>query len=282
MLKKQKLDFTRLIWTGATYLFLFSHIVAAHGEVHELIDVLSAQIEKSPANATLYLERGELYRVHHNYTEAGADFETAARLQPTLIVVDFFRGELCFDIGKFADAIVALDKYLAQKPREYRALSTRGKAHAKLLQFDRAIADFDAALAFSPTPAPELYIDRIRALEGGRGAEAAIEGVNAAILKLGDVSNFHLLGIDFEVKLKRYDAALKRVEILAAQSPRKERWLLLKAEILLSAGEIADAKSALCSALSNIEALPSFRRQTTATIELENKIKTTLAALAAR
>ena len=66
--------------------------------------------------------------------------------------------------------------------------------------------------------------------------------------------------IDLEVKRKRYDAALTRLEKLAATMPRKENFLLKRGEILLKAGKKCEARKAFIESLNAIETLSDFRK----------------------
>lgn len=252
----------------------------AHGDVHELIEALSGAIAVYPADASLYVQRGELYRVHHDWQAALTDFDKAQSLDSKLTVVDFLRGQTYLDAGRFEEAVKSLDKYLAVQSNDYRALSARAHAHAALKHLDAAIADFTAAIDKQPSASPSLYIDRAQALNERDGPAVALEAIDSALKKLGKVPTLQLMGIEFEVKLQRFDNALKRADELIAQSERHDRWLLRKAEILIAAQRKPDAESVLQTALREIQTLPDFRRKNAATVELESKIKTTLQSLA--
>ena len=76
--------------------------------------------------------------------------------------------------------------------------------------------------------------------------------------------------------MRRYDAALARLERIAAQSPRKERWLARRGEILRQAGRTAESREAFGKALEAIQSLPSYHRSTKATVELENRVRAAL------
>lgn len=252
----------------------------AHGDIHELIAALNAAIAVYPADASLYLQRGELYRVHHDWQAALADFDKAQSLDPKLDSVDFMRGQTFLDAGRVEEAVKSLDKYLPLHPDDHRALTARAQAHAALKHFEAAIADFTAAIEKQQFASPSLYIDRAQAISDRDGPAAALEAVDAALKKLGKVSTLQLMGIDLELKLRHFDNALRRVDELIAQSERHDRWLLRKAEILIAAQRESNARSVLQTALREIEALPDFRRKTAATLELENKINVTIQSLA--
>src|SRR5262245_28334640 len=94
----------------------------AHGNVHEQIAAVSLHIERSPTNAALHLRRGELHRVHQDWTLALADFSRAEQLDPSLANFDLERGRTLLDAGRAAEARVALDHALARQPKRVEAL----------------------------------------------------------------------------------------------------------------------------------------------------------------
>ena len=258
----------------------------AHGPLHEQIAALSARIERDPLDARLYLRRGELYG-HHGETEAAlADFDRAKRLDPALIAVDLSRGKLLFLAGRLAEARVALDGFLAAQPDDPDALSTLARTHAGLGRPGEAVEDYTRAIRAREKRGqalPDDYLERAR-VEAGRGGEHALEalrGLDEGLARLGPLVSLELYAIELELAAGRRDAALARLEAVAAQSPRKEPWLLRRAEILERAGRAADARLAYEQAAGAIDALPSRHRRTRATLELESRVREGLARLQA-
>ena len=90
-----------------------------------------------------------------------------------------------------------------------------------------------------------------------------------------------LLAIDLELRKKNYDAALARLEQIAAQSQRKEEWLVRRGEILEQAGRAEEAHAAFMQAQAAIESLPPAIGQTTAMTELEARLRAALERQAA-
>ena len=109
--------------------------------------------------------------------------------------------------------------------------------------------------------------------------ERALQGLEAGIKRLGPLVTLQLLAIDIEVKLHRIDAAVARVDRVAAESARKETWLVRRGEILLQAGRKAEAQAAYSRALAALDTLPPARRKVPAMIDLEKKIQTALSDL---
>ncbi|MBA2480512.1 MAG: hypothetical protein H0V44_07605, partial [Planctomycetes bacterium] len=88
----------------------------AHTELEVRIAEATAAIDAHPEDATLYLQRGDLYRQHACWDDALADFERARRLAPDLAVVDLDRALTLSDAGRDADALAAFDAFLARAP----------------------------------------------------------------------------------------------------------------------------------------------------------------------
>ncbi|HSF15825.1 MAG TPA: hypothetical protein VLK65_09750, partial [Vicinamibacteria bacterium] len=65
-----------------------------HADIEIRIADLTKKIEADPANAELYLKRGELHRVHEDWESALADYRRAAELDPALITVHLARGRM--------------------------------------------------------------------------------------------------------------------------------------------------------------------------------------------
>ena len=94
--------------------------------------------------------------------------------------------------------------------------------------------------------------------------------------RMGPLITLQLYAIDLEAKQKSYDAALARLDKVAAASPRKETWLARKGEILQLAGRPEQAADAFQAALKAIAQLPDTRRYVPAMQELEKRIQAVL------
>lgn len=251
-----------------------------HGDVHEQIAALTSQLARDPRNPALYLKRGELHRVHQDWDAAQADFDAAAALNPQLDSLDYLRGRLYHEAGWDLSAKVALDRYLVRHTNSVEALVIRARTFVKLDQPLAAAEDYACALAAVPEPAPELYIERSRALAAAGAAhlDAAVRCLDDGIRKLGPLVTLELFAIDLEVKRKNFDGALRRVDTVSGRLPRKETWLAKRGEILQQAGRTNEARSAFQSALAAIDALPAARRNVPAMIELRKRVEECLTA----
>ena len=258
-------------------LVLFSSFVQAHEGLHEQIVAVTAKIKRDPKNASLYLQRGELYRLHREWTRAAADYDRAERLQPDLKIVDLARGKMLFESGRVRRVRFVLDRFLSQQSDHYEGLITRARVFTRLGLRSDAIKDFTHALNRSAVPDPDLYIERaqVTAADDTR-TEEALNGLDEGITRLGPLVTLQLTAIDLELRRHNYDAALARLDAITSQSERKETWLVRRGEILKLAGRQEEARAAFNAALVAIESLPLAHRQSRAVTMLQLRARTAL------
>lgn len=261
----------------AICLALTPSFARAHEGLHEQIEAITARIKRDPKNAALYLQRGELYRLHREWARAAADYDRASRLQPGLTIVDLGRGKMLLESRRLQQAKTVLDRFLQQHPRHVEGLVTRGRVLARIGSRIDAANDFTEALASAQSPEPELYLERAQVLAGDeRYIEEALRGLDEGIKQLGPLVTLELAAIDLELRESNYDAALTRLDVITAQSERKETWLVRRGEILKSAGRPEEARKAFSTALLAIESLPPQHRQSRAMTALQLRARSAL------
>ena len=263
----------KLLCLSVLAVLLLPCYTSAHESLHEQIAAITAKIKREPKNASLYVQRGELYRLDRKWTRADADYAHALRLQPSLTVVHLARGSMLLESGRFVQAKLSLDRFLRHEPDHVEGLITRARVLAKMGARQNAAHDFTKALALTPAPEPELYIERARVITN---VQEASRGLDEGIARLGPLVTLQLAAIDLELRRKNYDAALARLDLITAQSERKEAWLVRRGEILKAAGRNEEARAAFNAALVAIESLPTARRQNRATTALQLRARSAL------
>lgn len=253
----------------------------AHAELIIQLDAVSAEILKDPNNPELYVRRGQLRREHLEFDLAGADFDKAEALSPTLPNLNLLRGKLYLDWGWPLTARACLDLYLAKNPSSVDALILRARVLQRLALNRSAINDYDLALDLSAEPSPDLFIERSQLLMnlGNEHWTEALRGLDEGIKRLGPLVTLQLFAIDAEVKQRQYDGALARVNQIAERSPRKETWYARRAEILVQAGRRDEARKAYEAALAALNSLPPARRNVPAMAELARRIQREIESL---
>jgi tetratricopeptide (TPR) repeat protein len=258
-------------------LALLPSFARAHEGLHEQIVAITAKIKREPRNASLYLQRGELHRLHRDWTRAAADYDRAARLRPDLKIVDLARGKMLFESGSFRRARLTLDRFLTHQPGHYEGLITRARVLARIELRREAIEDFTRALANPAVPDPDLYIERAQVTAGDEQLiDEALNGLEEGIKRLGPLVTLQLTAIDLELRRHNYEAALARLDAVTSQSERKETWLVRRGEILKLAGRQEEARLAFNAALVAIESLPPERRQSRAITTLQLRARSAL------
>jgi tetratricopeptide (TPR) repeat protein len=184
---------------------------------------------------------------------------------------------MLFESRRLQQAKVVLDRFLREQPRHVEGLVTRGPVLAGIGARLDAANDFTEALASAPAPEPELYLQRARVLAGDeRYTQEALRGLDDAIKQLGSLVTLELAAIELELRESNYDAALSRLEVITAQSERKETWLVRRGEILKATGRHEEARKAFSAALMAIDSLPPERRQSRAMTALQLRARTAL------
>jgi tetratricopeptide (TPR) repeat protein len=219
-------------------LLLAQQFPGAHDGLAERIAAITTQIVQNPASGALLVRRAELYRFSRQWREALADLDRASTLDPAMAAVDLARAHVFLDVGHQQAAVDAASRFLTRQPGHADALIVRGRARARLGFAEEGAIDFTRAL--DQRPAPDLYIERARAVLGSGAAriEGALRGLDEGIARLGPIVTLELEAIDLELRLKRYDAALSRLDRVSAQAARQESWLARRGAILERAGRI--------------------------------------------
>jgi predicted Zn-dependent protease len=244
----------------------------AHGAFHELIEGASARVARTP-DATALLARAELYREHGDFQEALADLGKAAQRAPLDDAIDLLRGRTLVDANRPHQAKTYLDRYVERHPRDANGLWERARAHEAMFARDDAADDYQQAVALSPAPTPDQYLQRMRAQRQAGRNEAALGGLDEAVARLGPLVSLELPAIELELAARRFDEALVRLARVAAQSARQESFHVRRGEILLLAGRHAQARAAFQAAERAIAALPPHLRATAATTELAARVR---------
>jgi predicted Zn-dependent protease len=241
----------------------------AHGDLHDQIAAVSAELRQHPRDALLFHKRGELLRAHHSYRAALADYARAERLDPALHVVLLSRGRALLESGAPGPAQRALSSFLAREPEHPEALLLRARANARLSRFAAAEADFARALARIADPLPDLFLERAANLAAGAQPDAALAALEAGMQRLGPLVTLEEAALEIELGQTRYDRALVRIDRMLAAAPVKAPLLARKAKLLARAGQAEAAQAARAEAQAAIAALPPAKRRQPSMQKLE-------------
>lgn len=188
--------------------------VVAHGDLHDRILALSAQLTTNQTEPELWLRRADLNRQHGDFAAASNDLAQAAALRPGWPPVALQRARIAFDMSDFSGCIRAATECIQAKPFRDEALMLRARSLVGLKQFADAVADYNTLLAgtnFSYS-LPDLYLERARAQAALQRWADAVRGLDEGIARLGLTPALALPAIDYERQRGAFAAALQRLE----------------------------------------------------------------------
>jgi predicted Zn-dependent protease len=264
----------------ATLLAALAPAAFAHGDDTLIIEALSEELAKAP-EADLFIRRGELYRHHQEWAKAEADFIAAAKLDPALTLVNFFRARVLLESGAPAQAEPFLARYQATAPDEPEGWYLRAEIALALAQPDAAAQHYAEGIRRASSPRPEHYLRRARILATSPQPDPAriLAALEEGIARLGPVMSLVEYAITLEIESRQYDAALRRIAAAMENMPRRERWLVRQGDILVQAGRPREAVTAYRAALDAIEELPERYRDTVPIEKLAADARANLARL---
>jgi tetratricopeptide (TPR) repeat protein len=245
------------------------------------LEVADARVGSRPHDAEVWLARAQLRLRWGDAPGALADLDRARCLGANTARFALERGLALLEVGKVEAAEEQLREFLERHPAHVQARASRGRALALLGRPAEAARELEHAIEWSAAPTPELHLSRARALlEADAGDPSrALESLEAARARLGPLVVLESYALELEQRDGRLDAALARIERLAAGSPRQESWLIRRAAILEQSGRSGDAVQSLRMALLAIERLPLHRRSAPATARLEAHARLSLERL---
>ncbi len=287
MPSRQERD-ARRYWPAALALALVATAaqpLCSHVGEHKQIEKLTERMKRSPHDATLFLRRGDLYRLHGEWVVALKDFERAQELDPSLYSVVLVRGKLFLDAGCPQLAKFCADGYIRLEPRSPQGFLLRAKALAMLHDASGAASDYTCVIdrvSRRRRPPPEIFLSRANVLADAKRYTEAIAGIDEGIARLGSVVTLERRALELEIESGRLDDAMSRVQTLLSVSSRTETWLATIGEIHTLAGRDAEAIAAYRQALRAIDSLSARRKGLAAVALLEERVRRALVRLQTR
>jgi hypothetical protein len=143
-----------------------------------------------------------------------------------------------------------------------------------------AAAQLTHAIRLDAEPRPEWFHERAKAqLAAGQPATNVLAGLDEGIQRYGPLPALQLLAVEVEMRRGATEAALGRIDALAARAERKERWLFRRGDLLLQAGRTNEARKEFLGARAALDALPDKLRRAWVATELRQQVDAKLAAL---
>jgi len=270
-----------LAWVGSSCI---ASVVRAHDAPSQLLQRLDQQIEDEPKSARLHLERAALHYELRDPSAGSDDLNRAAALDPALPDVDRLRGLVLLAEGQQEAAAASLSRYLDAVPGDTSARAARAQAWAALGRRLEAAAEFTRVIDQRPSPVPDDYLARARALADASEPrlDDAIRGLDEGQAALGPVPALTWYAVELELARGHHDAALARFEATRANEKQRGPYWMRRGEILERIGRRAEAHEAFRRALSALHALPEHRRAIPAWLHQETRATEALRRLSTR
>jgi tetratricopeptide (TPR) repeat protein len=276
---RKKYHYGSLLFAAVLF-FALPNFVFAHGELLIRIAAATKKIQTSTNNpASLYLERGELYREDKNWSAADADYAQAAKLGANIAEVDFCRAKMLADSSQLDSANTMFTKVISGNLQHGEAFIGRARVSVKLEKRNAAIADYRSGIALLAAPPAEYFLELAQTWAATNEKEQALIALDEGIKRLGPVALLQTYAFDLELSLNRTEVALVRLDAIIQQAERKETWLARRGDILMASGRTKEARKSFESALAEISKLPRRLQELPHTAKLKNRINTTLTEL---
>lgn len=261
----------------AAAVFALPPPLAAHGADQPLFDALTEEIARAP-EADLYIRRGELHRHHQEWDKAEADLAAAAKLEPKRAVIDLLRARVQHEAGAPEKALAHLARYLAATPDDPEGQFLRAEIAASRGQLDVAARHYGEGIRLSAAPRADHYLRHAQLL-ATIDRTAALATLETGLARVGPALALIEQAITLDLAAGDTAAALRRIENTLEKSPRRERLLGRRGDILAAAGRPAEAAAAYRAALAAIAALPPALRETLPMEKLVQDLNRSLSAL---
>ncbi len=246
---------------GFLAIFVSTGYMWAHGALHEKIAAAEKSVALAPKNPEARFALATLYGEHREWDHALAEVAVFERLAPHRRDSAPLKAQALHGLDRQAEAKVLLDAFLEKEPAHLQALTTRARVHTVLGRTEAAWADYRAVLRHSETfNNLDLTQEATDALSAGGFSTEAVEALDRAIARLGPIPSLLTRALALEAGLGRIDAAVGRLELLAQKDPRPEPWLLKRAQLLLQAGRIIEARDAAEDLHRHLTGLPNLER----------------------
>ncbi|VAW52530.1 hypothetical protein MNBD_GAMMA05-1116 [hydrothermal vent metagenome] len=225
-------------------LFLITNFSYAEMDPFEMaeekIETLTSQITKSPNSANLYVERGDVYFLIHEFDSSVEDYTTAIDLDKSLDSAYFGRGLALGRQGFISEGIKDLSHFIKNNSDSSLAYTKRGVRFLWLGDNDSAKNDFIRALSINPNNA-EAHDDLgVVLAQAGNYLEAINHFKLTVQIEPNYQKGYHNLAMAYYVT--ENDAlALNSVNTSLHLKPTARNSLLLKSKILAALGRLKEA-----------------------------------------
>jgi predicted Zn-dependent protease len=239
---------------------MLSGKLQAHGDLSDRIAELRKEVAQHPGDGERQLTLAGTLSQNGDFAAALAVLDGLEQTAPGKFCTGKLRGSVLLALNRPGEARTALDRFLAQYPGDSAAVLYRARALTALSLTEAGLTDYREALHCAAAPEPDLFQEVSTAMAAAGCQDEALAVLNQGLKALGPIPSLTQRALDLEVTLKRFDAALARVEEMQRKAPRPEQWMAKRAAILTSAGRINESRETWQTLISHLETLPPAAR----------------------
>ena len=209
--------------------------ISTSDEAEKFIDDLSLKIEKSPAEAELYVSRGDIYFLIHEFDSAEEDYSKAISINDDLDAAYYGRGMTRGRQGFVKEGIADLSVFIKRNPDSSLAYTKRGVRYIWLGDKENAFKDLTKAIELNPDNA-EAHDDLgVVLAQKGEFAKAIEHFKTTVALDPTYQKGYHNLAMAFFIT-DNDSSALISVNNSLNLAPNFRDSILLKSKILEAMG----------------------------------------------
>ncbi|MEO6131806.1 MAG: hypothetical protein ABIQ02_08150, partial [Saprospiraceae bacterium] len=159
-----------------------------HGDLDLRISKVSMEIEASPFNTELRIQRGELYLQHEDFEKAKQDFLFCLDRKAENLWVDLGLGHSYFFLNQFDSTLYYVGAALLQDPENLSAIELQASSLSKLGRYCESAAAAEKMLTLGQNASPFIYLMAVNSLkncEQSGSIAKAISTLENGIEKMG-------------------------------------------------------------------------------------------------
>lgn len=229
-----------------------------HGAYHDVVADLNARLLATPGDVDLRMRLAAAHVEHGEWQPCLDEVARIEALAPGRHATGSLVGRSLAGLGRFEEALVALDAHLAQDPDDQFALVARARVRLKLDQVAGGLEDYRAALMTNASA--ELYVEACEAHRRNGEGKAALAVAEEGLKACKSDPAILLCAVECAAELGEIDAALSHLDQLRRVWPRPEPWMQRRAELLADSGRAAEASDAWHALYDHLLALPNLER----------------------
>jgi len=259
------------------FLALGGGLARAHEDLDEQLVHVDAALRTTPNDPALWLERGELHRLHRDFDEARADYAAALARGADPDRVALCHAAALLDEGAARDALRVLRSL--ESPPDADRWDLLRRAFQALGHPDAAVEAWHRSLALRPTPDGFLDLARRRLQAAPPDTLGALADLHQGLRRCGPAPGLLLTSARLEAAHGAPGTALSTLDGAPEATLQAPGFLDLRAELLLASGRVPEAREAYERLLDVLETLPASRRAAPANASLAQRASRILAGL---